>query len=134
MEHSGDGVLIVDDDASVRWALAHVLQGCGVAAVTVGSADEALAMVRPGRFRLAFVDAKLPDVEGTELARQLRNVDPALSIVLISAYYYRDDVDVHAAIDAGTVIAFIAKPFSHDELRALVNQTLGGGAPAAGRE
>ncbi len=124
MQNGDADVLVVDDDASVCWALARVLKGCGATPITANTAFEALELARAHRFRLVFVDAKLPDLEGADLARRLRDADPTLPIVLVSAYYYRDDADVHQAIAAGVVSAFISKPFWHDEVRGMVRQAL----------
>ena len=68
------------------------------------------------RFQLAFLDAKLPDIEGLELAKQIRHIDPSIRIVMISGYFYRDDVDVQKAVSEGLICSFISKPFQHNEI------------------
>ncbi len=67
-------------------------------------------------FRAAFLDAKLPDIEGLDLARRLRDIDPVIHIVMISGYFYRDDNDVQNALAEGLIKGFIGKPFDHDEI------------------
>jgi DNA-binding NtrC family response regulator len=117
-------VLIVDDETDLCWALAHVLKRSGIDSVWANAGHEALALARAHCFRLAFVDAKLPDLDGIELARRLREANPGVCVVLISGYFYRDDIEVHRAMAAGVINGFISKPFLHDEVRSIATQAL----------
>ena len=89
------------------------------------SADEALRLARRERFLLAFVDAKLPDGEGLDLARRIREAAPGLRTVLISGYYYPDDSVVVEALAAGVIDGFVSKPFQHDEIQRLARDAHG---------
>jgi CheY-like chemotaxis protein len=71
--------------------------------------------------KMAFFDAKLPDLDGIELARQIRRTQPRLPIVIVSAYFYRDDLTIEEAIQSGLVAAFISKPFAHDEIVRVID-------------
>ena len=119
MTGSGAAVLIVDDEPDVCWAFKRILNASGILSVVTASADEALRLARRERFRLAFIDAKLPDGEGLELARRMREAAPGLRTVLISGYYYPDDPDVVQALASGVINGFVNKPFQHDEIRKL---------------
>jgi DNA-binding NtrC family response regulator len=112
-------VLIVDDEPDVCWALERILNASGILSVVTGSAHEALRLVGRERFLLALVDAKLPDGEGLEVARRIREAAPGLRTVLISGYYYTDDSEVVEAMAAGVIDGFVSKPFQHDEIRKL---------------
>ena len=78
-------------------------------------------------YRLAFVDAKLPDMDGLELARRLRHLVPEIRIVMVSGYFYRDDVAVQEAMAEGLICGFVAKPFDHQGVCIL--RGYGGGIP-----
>lgn len=116
-------VLVVDDEPDVCWVLDRITRAAGERTVTTASGRQALQLAREGHFRLAFVDAKLPDGEGLELARRLRELAPALRIVVISGYFFGDDADVSEALNAGVVDRFVSKPFLHDDIRAIVRAT-----------
>ena len=117
-------VLIVDDEPGMCWALGHILRGSGIVSVAATSGQEALRLAERQRFRLAFVDAKLPDTEGLELARRMREADPGIRIVLVSGYFYGDDPEVLQAVVAGVINGFVSKPFLHDEVRTIARAAL----------
>ena len=117
-------VLIVDDEPGMCWALGHILRGSGIVSVAATTGQEALRLAARERFHLAFVDAKLPDAEGLELAGRIREADPRIRIVLISGYFYGDDPEVLQAAAAGVINGFVSKPFLHDEVRTIARAAL----------
>lgn len=120
MASGGPMVLLVDDEPDVCWALERLLRASGIVSVATTSGREALRLAGQAVFDLAFVDAKLPDGQGLELARRMREITPGLRIVLISAYFYRDDGEIVEALAAGVIDGFVSKPFHHDEIRSVL--------------
>lgn len=120
MKDKDEVFLVVDDEPDMCWALEHILKRAGTLLKKALTGEEALALMGSDRFKLAFVDAKLPDMEGLELARQMRQADPAIRIVMISGYFYREDVDVQQALAEGLICGFVGKPFHHDEIRRAI--------------
>jgi CheY-like chemotaxis protein len=116
--------LIVDDEPDAGWALEHILRPCAIRLERALTAGEALRLVRGRSFSLAFLDVKLPDLDGLELARRIRAIDPALPIILISGYYYQDDAAIQQAQTEGLIRDFIGKPFLHAELMRAVASAL----------
>ena len=78
-------------------------------------------MREPDLFQMVFIDAKLPDIEGLDLARRFREIDSNLHIIMISGYFYRDDEDIQKAIEKGLICGFIGKPFIHEEILKTIN-------------
>jgi CheY-like chemotaxis protein len=114
--------LIVDDEPEICWVLERILKKIGGTCHSAHSAKDAISMVESNRYHMAFLDVKLPDLDGFELARCLRKSNPDLYIVIVSGYYYKDDQTILTAIESGLISAFIAKPFVHEEiLNALVH-------------
>ena len=120
MSGKKDLFLIVDDEPDMCWALEHMLKINGFLSEKALNAQEALTLIEPDRFRVAFLDAKLPDMEGLDLAKELLNIDPAIHIVMISGYFYQDDDAVRKAITEGLIKDFIGKPFDHDEILKVI--------------
>ena len=117
-------VLIVDDEPDICWALMHILKSTGIVPVTTTSGREALRLAKSQRFHLAFIDAKLPDLDGLDLARRIREGDAAARIVLVSGYFYCDDAEVRQAMVAGLIADFVGKPILHQEVEAIAREVL----------
>jgi DNA-binding NtrC family response regulator len=109
-------LLVVDDEPDMCWALEHILNKNGYNIKKALNGIKALDLMKRYRFPLAFVDAKLPDVDGLELAGQMRHLDPDMAIVMVSGYFYRDDVAIQQALSQGLIKYFISKPFQQEEI------------------
>jgi len=116
MTDPGRLILIVDDEPDMCWALEYILNKRGYVTRTALSAQDALQLMARHRFACAFLDAKLPDMDGLELARGLRERAPDMRILMVSGYFYRDDVSIQEAIAQGLIVDFISKPFLQGEI------------------
>lgn len=125
MTTMGDA-LIVDDEPDICWTISRVLERAGVTSTTTTSGEAALQLARQGRFALAFVDAKLADADGLNVARQLRDITRTLCIVLVSGYFYRNDAEVRQAVADGIIDEFLSKPILHGDVRAIAARVLPG--------
>ena len=123
------GFLIGDDEPDTCWALEHVLRRVGASCDRALNATEALSRFGERTFSLVLLDAKLPDMDGLELAQQLQRMNPHVPILLVSGYYGRDDSAIHEATATGLIQGFIEKPFLHDEILLAVREIL---APSPG--
>jgi CheY-like chemotaxis protein len=85
---------------------------------------DALSRAAQHSFSLVLLDAKLPDVDGLDLAVQFRAADPNVPILLVSGYFSRDDAGVLEARSAGLVQAFVGKPFLHEDILRVVRHIL----------
>ncbi|ABM03531.1 response regulator receiver protein [Psychromonas ingrahamii 37] len=110
--------LIVDDEPGIAWVMEHILRSQGYTVVSVQTGDEALNAVKEQDFRLIFMDAKLPDIEGLVLARKLRSIKLEMPIIMVSGYYYSDDPAIIQAIESNLILKFIAKPFTNSHIIA----------------
>jgi len=116
MTEPGELILIVDDEPDMCWALEHLLNKQGYVTRNALTALEALTLMERHRFACAFLDAKLPDMDGLELARRIRERAPDMRLLMVSGYFYRDDVSIQEAIAQGVIIDFISKPFLQEEI------------------
>lgn len=100
-------VLCVDDDADSREMLGLLLKFWRIETKAVGTAAQALALIQAERFDLFLLDTLLPDLDGFELCRRLRSLDPDTPILFFSGAAY--ETDKQKGIDAGAN-AYVAKP------------------------
>ncbi len=77
-------ILVVDDDEAVREAVCDALTMLGYATESANDASDALDRFRPGHYRLVVTDLAMPLINGLELARQLRALEPELPILIFS--------------------------------------------------
>jgi two-component system, NtrC family, response regulator HydG len=114
-------VLIVDDDAGVRFLLREVLEGAGLAVTEAADGSAALEALAGGGFDLVLTDLRMPRLDGQALLTQLRAwARPPKVIVLTAHGSERHAVD---AIKAGA-FDYFRKPFDNDELLAVVQRAL----------
>ncbi len=116
--------LIVDDEPEMCWILEQVLKRSGYNCLSALSGKEAMALTENTDFHFVFLDAKLPDIEGMELARQMRRRLPGIPIVMISGYFYKDDDTIKSALSSGLIRHFISKPFNHEEILQIIRTCL----------
>jgi CheY-like chemotaxis protein len=92
----------------------------GHSCIAVRSAAEALQTITRRPIHLAFVDVKLPDMEGLELVERIRQMSPTLPCVLVSGFFYSDDGPIQDKLARGLVVGFISKPFMLEEIEEAI--------------
>ncbi len=115
-------ILVVDDEPEMCWILENIIRKTGLACRTALSAREAIALTESNKFGMAFLDAKLPDIDGLELARRLRKTNTHLPIVIVSGYFYQDDPTIERVLQEGLIAVFVGKPFDHDEIVSVITR------------
>ena len=90
MTDSRGVILIIDDEPDMCWVLEHVLANQRLVTQKALSAHDSLQLMERQHFACVFLDAKLPDMDGLELARRIREIAPETPIIMVSGYFYRD--------------------------------------------
>ena len=114
-------ILIVDDEQSYRQLLSLVFNGEGHTMRTATNGREALQMLQDEPADLVISDVKMPDMDGIEMLRAVRETLPDLGVILMTAF-----ASVETAREAFKLGAddFIQKPFDVEELKLIVRKTL----------
>lgn len=110
MQNSTSKILIVDDDTYYLSLLKTILKDIDVNVFTAESGEKALVMLKKNDFALAILDIQMPEMDGFELAmqiRSLRNRDLVPIIFLTS--YFSDEIQVFKGYDTGA-IDYLTKP------------------------
>ena len=100
-------VLCVDDDEDSRVMLTELLKLAFIEAKAVGTGAQALSSIQAEPFDLYMLDSRLPDVDGFELCRRLRAIDPRTPILFFSGGAF--EADRRKGIAAGAN-AYVVKP------------------------
>jgi len=116
-------VMVVDDDDDFRRSLAGVLEVNGYRVTQAASGHQAIGIVRQQAVDIAFVDIKMPSMDGFTVSVRLKEINPNMMIVMMTGY--RDEVRtlVDDALQKG-VKKCLYKPFRLEEIKELVEQTI----------
>jgi DNA-binding NtrC family response regulator len=117
-------VLVVDDEALIRWSLVETLADAGHEVVEASDGATAVkAVSEQGRpFDVVLLDFRLPDSNDLNLLARLRQLAPRATIIMMTAYSTPEVVDGALALGAYRVIG---KPFEIGRLAALVAEAAG---------
>lgn len=121
-------VLVVDDNEDSAAMMAKLLSAFGYHTDVANSGVGALQLAERKQFGVAILDYQMPGMNGLELFRQLRELQPELCGVFLTGYTTIDVV--FPAIDAG-VLRVLSKPVNFEELVPIIEEHLGSGAPQA---
>ncbi len=120
MSPEGERILVVDDEPFIADLLAAALRFEGFQVEVSGSGREALQVATRGRYDLVMLDVMMPDLEGTEVCRRLRESGVAVPVVFLTA---RDSTE-DKVLGLGMADDYVTKPFSLEELVARVRAVL----------
>jgi two-component system, NtrC family, response regulator AtoC len=112
-------ILIVDDEVSVRVALKALLSREGYQVETASDGEEAVSKVKTLRPSLVIMDIRMPNKDGIEAFREIRENDKNLHVIMMTAF-----AAVETAVEAMKLGAYdyIIKPFNNDEVKILVKR------------
>ena len=113
-------ILVVDDEALVRWSLKERLGREGYDVLEAGTAADAIAQI-PGGVDLVLLDYRLPDGDGLQVLGRIKTQAPDIQVILMTAFS-----TVENAVEAMKLGAFhyVNKPFNLDEVVLLVDKAL----------
>src|SRR5262249_43989283 len=114
-------ILVVDDDSSVLEVTEFHLKSEGYEVTTTESGEEGARLAMQGLFDLVLTDLQLPDLDGLEILKRLKESRPDLPVIMISGY--GSDRKAHEATREGAFY-FIQKPIKYDELLLLIGKGL----------
>ena len=110
-------ILIVDDEKSILFSLKAALSKEGYLVKSAENPSEALKLIEPGAFQVIISDYNMPGMTGMELLKQVKQIDPEVVFILMTAYGCEK-----LAIEAMKQGAhdYFSKPFDIDEMRIIV--------------
>ena len=120
---AGARLLVVDADEAIRKS-AHHLLGCqGAIVETARDAYEAIALARQSSYAAMLVDIRLPDLDGFETFKRLREVQPGVPVILMTGFGWDPSHSIVKARQEG-LQTVLYKPFRADRLLEAVEQAL----------
>ena len=114
-------VLVIDDEESIRFGLTRLLQQAGYTCLTAATAAEGFQVFTKHSPAVVLLDLRLPDMEGMDFMRKLKETDRYVSIIIMTAYG-----TIETAVNALKAGAenFLTKPIDPDGLVVLLKKTM----------
>ncbi len=114
-------ILLADDDDALRRVIQYKLEQEGYEVFPVNDGEKALSELKTKQYDLVLSDIKMPRLTGVQLLEQIKKIQPALEVILITAF-----ADVSQAVKAVKLGAFdyITKPFEDDQLLIAIEKAL----------
>jgi DNA-binding NtrC family response regulator len=118
--HKGT-VLVVEDDANQRGIVTTILAKDGFYVEDAGTGKKALELAKNGAFEVVLTDLRLPDIEGTEILKEVKSQNRPCHVIVMTAYG-----SIPSAIEATKLGAFhyLEKPLEKDQLLLVMNNAI----------
>lgn len=114
-------MLIIDDDRGSCETLRDIFEEEGFSIVTANDGKAGLQALRKGRFQVALVDIKLPDIDGVNLIKLIRERDPRLYIIMITAFATIENTI--EALNRGAY-SYFTKPLNIEEVKTRIGKAI----------
>ena len=111
-------IRVVDDEKNILKLYKAELEDEGYNVVTANSGKEALEVFRQENPDLVTLDIMMPDIDGIQVLRQLKQENPQIPVIMLTAYDYRDDFSVWVSD------AYVVKSSDLANLKATIKQII----------
>jgi DNA-binding NtrC family response regulator len=114
-------ILLIEDERSMRLGLTHSLKAAGYNVIATDNGTKGIELAAQQYFDLVVTDVRLPDIDGLEVLRRVKNFSPDTGIVIITAF-----AEVKTAVSAikDGAYDYLAKPFDPEELQMIIARFL----------
>ena len=119
---TGQRILIIDDEAAIRESLETLLSLEGYSVEMAGSGEEGLDRIAHNSYDLVLLDLALPGKNGLEILQLIRETEPSLPVIMITAYGKVDNIVEAMRMGAQN---FVQKPWDNEKLLADIRSSIG---------
>ncbi len=121
MTYNSGSILLVEDDNNQREIIKTILTKEGFFVEDTDSGKKALELVKGGAFDVVLTDLRLPDIDGTEILKEVKNINRPCQVIIITAFG-----SIPSAVEATKLGAFyyLEKPFEKDQLLIVINNAM----------
>jgi PAS domain S-box-containing protein len=116
-EPPNPAILVVDDDPDIALVLQDLLDHAGYAVQVAATGTEALDKAKCESFSAVLLDLMLPDMDGLSVLTLLKEIDPLLPVIMLTAFV--EVAKKHGSLTEGA-FGYLTKPYDGEELKALI--------------
>ena len=123
-------ILVVDDEINICRAVERILAKVGIRVRSALNGEEALALLASEPFDAVLTDLKMSRLGGMEVLRRAKELHPGIPVIVMTGF-----ASVSSAVEVMKLgaVDYLPKPFTPNEIRAVVRQALAAGARGASR-
>jgi DNA-binding NtrC family response regulator len=114
-------ILIVDDEKKMRHILQIILEQKGYRTEQAANGSEALELIKSFHYAMVITDLKMPVMDGLELIREIKKIDPDYPVVVLTAY---GSIDSAVGAMREGAIDYITKPFEEEKILLTVQRSI----------
>lgn len=114
-------ILVVDDERLLLQVLGRVLRSSTTEVIEVATGEAALAEISSSPFHLCFLDVFLPDMNGTDVLKEIRAISPRTNVVMMTAGSINNAIQETIEKNAHM---FITKPFDLLQVKMLARKVI----------
>jgi DNA-binding NtrC family response regulator len=114
-------ILVVDDIKSMRLTLGGILEDEGYNVLLAEDGYQAIEAAKQTSFALAFMDIKMPGINGVQTFREIKKINPQAAVIMMTAYSVEDLV--REALEEGAY-AVVYKPFDVENILSIIDSAL----------
>jgi DNA-binding NtrC family response regulator len=108
MENNQINILVVDDDLIFGKNFVTILKDKGYSVELTGTGNKAVEMLKSTKFDIVLLDIKLPDINGIEVFKKMKEIRPDTAVIVMSAYPFEHTV-MHTIKEESLI--YFCKPF-----------------------
>ncbi len=112
-------ILVIDDEAIIRISCQKALSSCNYDVKAASSGKEGLEMLENESFHLVLLDLKMPDIDGLEVLKEIKEKSPETKVIMITGYSTVDTAVKSLKLGA---INYLEKPFTPNALIEAVKE------------
>jgi DNA-binding NtrC family response regulator len=121
-------VLVADDERSICEAFGLLLEAEGHTALVASTGEEAMRLVSSARPDLVFLDVRMPDMDGIAVLKGIRQTDPTLPVIVMTAY---GTLETAAEALRNDAFDYLGKPLDLSQIRQVVRRALHSPVPSS---
>ncbi len=116
-------VLVIEDEENLRHIIKELLENEGYKVILASSAKEGIELYEANKniIEVVLLDFYLPDINGNEVFKHLKTINPHVKVILTSGFEY--DETIQEVMDRGA-LGFIGKPFNREQILSFISKIL----------
>jgi CheY-like chemotaxis protein len=113
-------ILVIDDDKAIRNSFVLTFEDTDCKIETAESGLQGVEKIKNNHFDLVFLDLKMPQIDGVQTLRRIREFNKSLLVYIFTAFHRDFFIELEEAVSDGLQFEIVQKPLDSEQLKELV--------------